>query len=151
FVSLWQVQGTSATMPRRLVAPVHVATTPGEPQRVDVALPAATWDMAAGSVWRVLVSATDTAYRNPTETRVDRITLAEPALRLPALTGTPTAGPGLWDAEATGVAVATAVLLGGLGVLALRRRRSEEHTSELQSRENLVCRPLLGKKSGGHD
>src|SRR5690606_39509693 len=26
------------------------------------------------------------------------------------------------------------------------RRRSEEHTSELQSRENLVCRLLLGKK-----
>src|SRR5690606_40594366 len=25
--------------------------------------------------------------------------------------------------------------------------RSEEHTSELQSRENLVCRPLLEKKS----
>src|SRR5690606_39447436 len=27
-----------------------------------------------------------------------------------------------------------------------RRRRSEEHTSELQSRENLVCRLLLDKK-----
>src|SRR5690606_39702963 len=27
-----------------------------------------------------------------------------------------------------------------------RRRRSEEHTSELQSRENLVCRLLLEKK-----
>src|SRR5690606_42054947 len=26
------------------------------------------------------------------------------------------------------------------------RIRSEEHTSELQSRENLVCRPLLDKK-----
>src|SRR3712207_7915785 len=26
------------------------------------------------------------------------------------------------------------------------RRRSEEHTSELQSRQNLVCRLLLGKK-----
>src|SRR3989442_3354780 len=26
------------------------------------------------------------------------------------------------------------------------RRRSEEHTSELQSRPHLVCRPLLGKK-----
>ena len=25
-------------------------------------------------------------------------------------------------------------------------RRSEEHTAELQSRTNLVCRPLLGKK-----
>src|SRR5690606_41912934 len=27
------------------------------------------------------------------------------------------------------------------------RRRSEEHTSELQSRENLVCRLLLAKKT----
>src|SRR5690606_40042113 len=30
-----------------------------------------------------------------------------------------------------------------------RRRRSEEHTSELQSRENLVCRLLLEKKKDG--
>src|SRR5690606_28857334 len=30
--------------------------------------------------------------------------------------------------------------------LGLRRSRSEEHTSELQSRENLVCRLLLEKK-----
>src|SRR5436309_9852017 len=29
-----------------------------------------------------------------------------------------------------------------------RTRRSEEHTSELQSRENLVCRLLLEKKTG---
>src|SRR5690606_39822761 len=28
--------------------------------------------------------------------------------------------------------------------------RSEEHTSELQSRENLVCRPLLEKKAKTH-
>src|SRR5436309_11369493 len=28
----------------------------------------------------------------------------------------------------------------------IRRTRSEEHTSELQSRENLVCRLLLEKK-----
>src|SRR5690606_41745517 len=38
-----------------------------------------------------------------------------------------------------------------VGVLLERRHfhsiaRSEEHTSELQSRENLVCRPLLEKK-----
>src|SRR5690606_41707117 len=36
-----------------------------------------------------------------------------------------------------------------LGVSPVRRRkavRSEEHTSELQSRENLVCRLLLEKK-----
>src|SRR5436309_7431601 len=31
-------------------------------------------------------------------------------------------------------------------VLMLTARRSEEHTSELQSRENLVCRLLLEKK-----
>src|SRR5436309_7307878 len=33
------------------------------------------------------------------------------------------------------------------GLLAHRRKRSEEHTSELQSRENLVCRLLLEKKN----
>src|SRR5690606_41416979 len=32
-------------------------------------------------------------------------------------------------------------------LLAAFRRRSEEHTSELQSRENLVCRLLLEKKN----
>src|SRR5206468_11003702 len=31
-----------------------------------------------------------------------------------------------------------------------RRRRSEEHTSELQSRSDLVCRLLLEKKNKGH-
>src|SRR5207302_7831831 len=31
------------------------------------------------------------------------------------------------------------------------RSRSEEHTSELQSRENLVCRLLLEKKKSGID
>src|SRR5690606_40421326 len=32
------------------------------------------------------------------------------------------------------------------GLRSGRKRRSEEHTSELQSRENLVCRLLLEKK-----
>src|SRR2546427_7378263 len=31
------------------------------------------------------------------------------------------------------------------------RRRSEEHTSELQSQSNLVCRLLLEKKKNAHD
>src|SRR5688572_32295845 len=30
-------------------------------------------------------------------------------------------------------------------------KRSEEHTSELQSQSNLVCRLLLEKKKAGHD
>src|SRR5690606_42002747 len=33
----------------------------------------------------------------------------------------------------------------------LRNTRSEEHTSELQSRENLVCRLLLEKKNSTED
>src|SRR3712207_8510714 len=33
------------------------------------------------------------------------------------------------------------------GVTGLHHVRSEEHTSELQSRQYLVCRPLLGKKN----
>src|SRR5690606_39667726 len=33
-----------------------------------------------------------------------------------------------------------------VGRLSCREARSEEHTSELQSRENLVCRLLLEKK-----
>src|SRR5690606_42026708 len=39
----------------------------------------------------------------------------------------------------------TATKIGGVGIDVVARR-SEEHTSELQSRENLVCRLLLEKK-----
>src|SRR5690606_40928592 len=38
------------------------------------------------------------------------------------------------------------VLIYGVAILAASMLRSEEHTSELQSRENLVCRLLLEKK-----
>src|SRR2546428_2851090 len=44
------------------------------------------------------------------------------------------------------VVTALAILIGGLGVW-LFGARSEEHTSELQSRSDLVCRLLLGKKN----
>src|SRR5690606_39432117 len=37
-------------------------------------------------------------------------------------------------------------MVGSDGASALRQQRSEEYTSELQSRENLVCRLLLEKK-----
>src|SRR6266511_3029738 len=61
-----------------------------------------------------------------------------------------------------GLAIGTVAMLGNLGFLAgtfVTRRlgarigigpRSEEHTSELQSRENLVCRLLLDKKKTQH-
>src|SRR5690606_42126323 len=38
-----------------------------------------------------------------------------------------------------------------LALVGATESRSEEHTSELQSRENLVCRLLLEKKKSRHD
>src|SRR5947209_17914017 len=45
-----------------------------------------------------------------------------------------------------GVAAALAGVLGGVYFNAIDPQRSEEHTSELQSRQYLVCRLLLEKK-----
>src|SRR5690606_23999431 len=53
------------------------------------------------------------------------------------------------DREAAGLVIGLAALIAVIAVaeagLGLLTRRSEEHTSELQSRENLVCRLLLEK------
>src|SRR5690606_39302552 len=55
--------------------------------------------------------------------------------------------PGLFlEAEAIAGPVGERLLRHLQGDLAGRAQRSEEHTSELQSRENLVCRLLLEKK-----
>src|SRR5690349_24066089 len=45
------------------------------------------------------------------------------------------------------VFVGVVVSTGGIQVAAIVGRRSEEHTSELQSRRDLVCRLLLEKKN----
>src|SRR2546427_7102394 len=59
-------------------------------------------------------------------------------LNLEAQVGVP-----LFDRLPRGMQLTTA---GELMLAAVRRSRSEEHTSELQSQSNLVCRLLLGKK-----
>src|SRR5690606_39851903 len=48
------------------------------------------------------------------------------------------------------LAIAALGFLVSLAIPRLRPVRSEEHTSELQSRENLVCRLLLEKKKKKH-
>src|SRR5207249_7329910 len=50
------------------------------------------------------------------------------------------------DGEAGGVAVNEVILGGGITSFTATPPRSEEHTSELQSRFDLVCRLLLEKK-----
>src|SRR3712207_6951123 len=54
----------------------------------------------------------------------------------------------LGPAPARGEEGAARIALGGPCLR--RRRRSEEHTSELQSRQYLVCRLLLEKKKSQH-
>src|SRR2546430_3044892 len=59
--------------------------------------------------------------------------------------GTGPAGSEVADSD-TRRARALDVQVGGLDALDARAERSEEHTSELQSQSNLVCRLLLEKK-----
>src|SRR5690606_39778610 len=55
------------------------------------------------------------------------------------------AGAGMTGGLGMGMA-RVAEAAAGTGACPVLRSRSEEHTSELQSRENLVCRLLLEKK-----
>ncbi|NNH23895.1 alpha/beta fold hydrolase, partial [Pseudokineococcus marinus] len=81
-----------AVLPRQLVAPVRLSgLVPGEPTRVDVALPAVLQRYAAGSTMRLLVSSTDQGYAVPQDGRVYGVALAsedaEPAVRVPVALG----------------------------------------------------------------
>ena len=53
FVSWWKVASGGVSAPRRLVSPVRVATRPGVPVTVEVALPAGTYAMDQGTTWPV--------------------------------------------------------------------------------------------------
>lgn len=139
FASLWQVQGQVAGQPRRLVVPVRVATKPGVPTEVTIDLPAATWQMAAGSTWRLLVTSTDSAFANARQARADRLEVVG-GLALPTLAGTPLAGPEQTDTESIGVGVAIVAVLLAVGVLWLRDRR---RLATLHPAPDLVDVPLV--------
>src|SRR3712207_8462627 len=80
--------------------------------------------------------------RLPTTAKMPTVSIAAAASRL-ARAPSPSASSGLlpWRASVSPVVGATTVLRPG---------RSEEHTSELQSRQYLVCRLLLEKKKIHH-
>src|SRR3712207_7066620 len=52
--------------------------------------------------------------------------------------------------EFSGTSSASPIIVGAIGCVQGILRRSEEHTSELQSRQYLVCRLLLEKKKKRH-
>jgi len=140
FVSLWQVQGSSATQPRPLVAPVRVTAAPGTITDVAVALPPGTYRMAAGSSWRVLVTTTDSSFANPRQARADVVSLAGAGLELPATTADPATTEATRDTESIGVAAAIAALLLALTGSALWRRNRRAH---VPVREDLTDVPLV--------
>ena len=140
FVSLWQVQGTSVSQPRPLVAPLRLAVTPGQATQVTVALPAATWVMEAGSTWRVLITSTDSAFAGSRTVRADRIALDSATLTLPTVEGTPLATASERDTESLAVGAALiAVLLALVGFSLWRRWQRRQHPF----REDLADTPLV--------
>ena len=151
FVSLWQVQGQNVSQPRGLVAPVRVDVTPGTPTEVEVALPAATWQFASGSRWRVLVTSTDAAYGNPREARADRIETVG-GLDVPTLVGTPLAGTSERDTEAlvVGAAILGVLVVILAGWLIGRRRRSRVAARPEFAEVPLVVDHLVKTYADGH-
>ncbi len=152
FVSLWEVQPGGPVLPRRLVAPLEVDVTPGQSQRVEIALPAGTWDMPAGSTWRVLVSATDGSFRVDPTTRLDQVSLADPALglALPVSQATAVSPPSRWDNETIGVAIALGTVL-LLSAIALIRARTRPHPQVAQWADvPLVVSGLTKAYADGH-
>lgn len=130
FLSLWQVTpDDTAVLTRQLVAPVRIATTPGEARTVDVDLAGGTWRVPAGSRLRVLVTTTDQTYSSPREARADVV--AVDRLRLPSVAGTPVGGgSGGPDAEVVGLLVALGVLLAASVLVPLVRRRRRASTPD---------------------
>ena len=141
FASVWRVTGGSVTLTNPLVAPVRLAVTPGRPTPVTISLPAATYDLPAGTRWRVLLTSTESTYSNSRTPAAIRISDAS-ALTLPVATGAAVGG-----AVAGGVDTETLLASGALVLLLLLalggwlvRRRRRRH---LPARPDLADIPLV--------
>jgi ABC-2 type transport system ATP-binding protein len=141
FASVWRVTGGSVTLTNPLVAPVRLAVTPGQPTPVTISLPGATYDLPAGTRWRVLLTSTESTYSNSRAPSRIRITDAS-ALTLPIAAGASVGGAvaGGLDTEA----ILALALLGLLLVVALGgwlvRRQRRRH---LPARPDLADIPLV--------
>ena len=154
FASVWRVTGGSATLANPLVAPMRVTVTPGEPTPVTLSLPGATYEMPAGSRWRVLLTSTESTYSNSRAPSRIAVTDAS-ALTLPVATGTAVAGAAAVGGLDTESVIALA-LLAALLLLALlgwfvrrRRLRLEPARPELAD-VPLVIEGLVKTYADGH-
>src|SRR6478735_6070687 len=141
FASVWRVTGGSVTLTNPLVAPVRLAVTPGRPTPVTISLPGATYDLPAGTRWRVLLTSTESTYSNSRTPSAIRISGAS-ALTLPVA-----AGAAVGAGVAGGVDTETLIALSALVLLILAavlgwfvRRRRRLH---LPARPDLADIPLV--------
>ncbi len=141
FASVWRVTGGSVTLTNPLVAPVRLAVTPGRPTPVTISLPAATYDLPAGTRWRVLLTSTESTYSNSRTPSAIRISEGS-ALTLPVAAGAAVGG-----SVAGGVDTETLLALSALVLLLLAavvgwfvRRRRRMH---LPARPDLADIPLV--------
>src|SRR6478736_3684708 len=153
FASVWRVTGGSVTLTNPLVAPVRLTVTPGRPTPVTISLPAATYDLPAGTRWRVLLTSTESTYSNSRTPSGIRISGAS-ALTLPVATGAAVDG-----AVAGAVATETLLASGALAVLLLaalagwlvrRRRRMHLPAWSALADVPLVIEGLVKTYADGH-
>jgi ABC-2 type transport system ATP-binding protein len=153
FASVWRVTGGSVTLTNPLVAPLRLAVTPGRPTSVTISLPAATYDMAAGTRWRVLLTSTESTYSNSRTPSAIRISDAS-ALTLPVATGATVDGAvaGGVDTETILAVSALALLLLAalVGWLVRRRRRLHRPTRPDLADVPLVVEGLVKTYADGH-
>ncbi len=156
FLSLWRLSASGPTSARPLVAPIRVATTPGQPVRVEVALPAGVYDQEKSSRWRVLISSTQSGFAVPTDARRYRVELADAVLRWPTVPQATTSTPA--DEVDREVVVSAAVLVGlvalvlGLaGWTAWRRSRGDRRGTRADLAEvPLAVEGLVKTYRDGH-
>ncbi|KYH44296.1 alpha/beta fold hydrolase [Branchiibius sp. NY16-3462-2] len=150
FLSVWTVNGGTATLARSLVAPVRVTGPVGQAHTVDVSLPAATWNFPAGTSLRVLVTPTDSTFANSTVARADSVSISQFQLPQVASVALPAAGSGGVDRESLGVALAVAALLAVFGLWAWRDRRAVAPADAALADVPLVVSGLTQTFKDGH-
>ena len=153
FASVWRVTGGSVTLTNPLVAPLRLAVTPGRPTPVTISLPAATYEMPAGTRWRVLLTSTESTYSNSRSPSAIRISDAS-ALTLPVATGATVDGAvaGGVDTETilAGSALALLLVAALVGWLVRRRRRLHRPTRPDLADVPLVVEGLVKTYADGH-
>jgi ABC-2 type transport system ATP-binding protein len=150
FVQLYIVSPDGlATLPRGLVAPVHLSGLPATGRDVAVRLPAVVRDVAAGYRLRLVVSTTDQAYALPGDPRTYRIALAgDQRLTVPQVPATELAGGGLWALLPWATGLGAVVVLGGLAAALVGRRRRRRGAPDPALEQVPLAITGLGKAYG---